>query len=326
MMDGKEREKVNYGGKIILPPSALAKLASLNIQYPMLFELVNEDHERRTHAGVLEFVAQEGHVYLPHWMMQTLLVEPGDIIQVKNASLPLGTYVKLQPQSVDFLDISDPKAVLENELRTFSTLTEGDIIQISYNRKIYEILVVEVKPSTRGAISIVETDLSVDFAPPVGYKEPAPAPKIPAMAKTMNIDQSVSSPPLGFTAFKGSGQRLGGNLAQSRSPTPSVSSSVSNTDIKSNLMSSDEKASAKPDAENIAPAPLNLPFGKLYFGYEIKPFQNEVEAPVDSVESKFKGEGQTLRPKRGQSRTASPAPSNSSLASSSSRAQRKDGK
>ena len=49
-----------------MPPSALEKLARLNISYPMLFKLSNKD--RSTHCGVLEFVAEEGRVYVPHWV------------------------------------------------------------------------------------------------------------------------------------------------------------------------------------------------------------------------------------------------------------------
>ena len=48
--------------------------------------------------------------------MQTLLLEPGDLIQVKSTTLPLGTFIKLQPQDPSFLEISDPKAVLELSL------------------------------------------------------------------------------------------------------------------------------------------------------------------------------------------------------------------
>jgi len=65
---------------------------------------------------------------------------------------------------------------LENAFRNFSTLTKGDNIEISYNDNIYGILVMEIKPPGVG-ISIVETDLEVDFAPPVGYQEPTPVPR-----------------------------------------------------------------------------------------------------------------------------------------------------
>ena len=44
-------------------------------------------------------------------MMQNLLLQEGDIVKLKSTSLPKGTFVKLRPQSKDFLDISNPKAV-----------------------------------------------------------------------------------------------------------------------------------------------------------------------------------------------------------------------
>jgi ubiquitin fusion degradation protein 1 len=34
----------------------------------MLFKVENTAAGRTTHCGVLEFVAQEGHVYLPRWV------------------------------------------------------------------------------------------------------------------------------------------------------------------------------------------------------------------------------------------------------------------
>ncbi|KAG0097361.1 ubiquitin fusion degradation protein, partial [Podila epicladia] len=209
MMQGNVRQNVNHGGKIILPQSALAKLASLHIQYPMLFEL--SKGSTSTHAGVLEFIAEEGRVYLPHWMMKTLALSEGDLVTVKSTGLPLGTFVKIQPQSVDFLDISDPKAVLENALRNFSTLTKGDNIEISYNDKIYGILVMEIKPEGLG-ISIVETDLEVDFAPPVGYQEPTPVPRSrPIMESKLRreVEERLATPDSAKKVpFEGQGQRL----------------------------------------------------------------------------------------------------------------------
>jgi ubiquitin fusion degradation protein 1 len=160
---------LDFMGKIILPPSALAKLSSLNIEYPMLFEIEHEGN--KSNAGVLEFIAEEGRVYAPLWMMKHLQVDDGEIIKIKSVNLQKGTFLKIQPQSVDFLDISDPKAVLENALRQYSALRQGNIISIRYNSKIFDLLCMECKPGNNG-ISIIETDLSVDFAPPVGYVEP----------------------------------------------------------------------------------------------------------------------------------------------------------
>ncbi len=51
---------------------------------------------------------------------------------------------------------------LENALRQYSALTEGDIITIYYNSRVYELLCMEIKPTnTKKGISIFETDLSV---------------------------------------------------------------------------------------------------------------------------------------------------------------------
>lgn len=41
---------------------------------------------------------------------------------------------------------------------------------VAYNNKKYYIDIVETKPSN--AISIIETDCEVDFAPPLDFKEP----------------------------------------------------------------------------------------------------------------------------------------------------------
>lgn len=53
---------------VIMPPSALEQLTRLNINYPMLFKLTNKKTLRVTHSGVLEFVADEGKVFLPLWV------------------------------------------------------------------------------------------------------------------------------------------------------------------------------------------------------------------------------------------------------------------
>lgn len=85
-------------------------------------------HVNQTHAGVLEFIADDpGIVYLPAWvsylserlsadsqMMQTLQLNEGDPVRLTGTELPKGKFVKLQAQSVDFLQVSDPKAVYVN--------------------------------------------------------------------------------------------------------------------------------------------------------------------------------------------------------------------
>jgi ubiquitin fusion degradation protein 1 len=131
MLPGRERENLSYGGKststtptplrnyqmnyyylVVMPPSALARITQLDVDPPWMFKLRNPGNPAAsTHCGVLEFIANEGCVHLPYWMMKTLRLNEGDPIRVTGTELPKGKFVKLQAQHVHFLEISDPKAV-----------------------------------------------------------------------------------------------------------------------------------------------------------------------------------------------------------------------
>ena len=246
--------------------------------------------------------------------MQTLHLEPGDLVQIKSTDLPSGQFVKLQAQSTSFLDISDPKAVLENAFRNFSCLTKGDIFTFSYNDQTFEMAVLETKPETdKKAISVLETDLEVDFAAPLGYEEPkrvssgTSTPRsatggLPSggslhnqgsMARAINyasIAPESNSAAAGAKAVSSNfllgGQKLNARKG-SKAPTPKASTPVAG-------------ASTNPPPATIrrtnGPQPLRLPPGKLFFGYEIKPVRKTGEkAEVDKSKPKFQGQGQTLR-------------------------------
>lgn len=165
----RDKAHLEKGDKILLPPSAFDTLARLQVDYPMLFRL-NAESGQTTHCGVMEFTAEEGTCYIPFWMMQNLLIQEGEVITVTNVSLPKASMIKLKPQHVDFLEISNPKAVLEFALRNFSCVTKGDVIQLPYNNKNYQFELKEVKP--QDAVCIIETDCNLEFDAPVGYKEP----------------------------------------------------------------------------------------------------------------------------------------------------------
>ncbi|KAG5457789.1 MAG: ubiquitin fusion degradation protein UFD1-domain-containing protein, partial [Olpidium bornovanus] len=308
LMRGSERENVNFGGK--------------SAPYPMLFQITNEANGNKTGAGVLEFIAEEGRVYLPNWvglgaarrnrgrgtgdlergsmrrpkeddlptttpqMMKMLNVEQGQIVKIVNTTLPTGHFVKIQPQSVDFLDITDPKAVyaspdlrLENAFRNFSTLTRGDVIEFIYNNKIYRILVLEIKPSAADSISIVETDLEVDFAPPVGYEEPKPARAQHASTPDhlYEAGEPIKEEERGWRSFRGAGNRLSGKEVPEIIPMPV--NAVAPTG-PANLFST-----AGLNERQTAPAALDMPFGKLFFGYKIVPFgTNKPGTPANEAE------------------------------------------
>ena len=44
-------------------------------------------------------------------MMNRLMIEEGDFVEITSATLQKGEFVKLQPHSTAFIDISNPRAV-----------------------------------------------------------------------------------------------------------------------------------------------------------------------------------------------------------------------
>jgi len=327
MAPGSERPELNYGSKIFLPPSALQKISQLHVQWPLMMELVNGEKERMTHAGVLEFVAEEGRAYIPQWMMQSLQLDVGDMIQIKSTSLELAKMVKLQPQSTNFLDISDPKAVLEKAFRNFATLTRGDVFNFEYNDEIYEVAVLEVKPETdKMGVCMIETDVSVEFAPPVGYVEPqkgsgtstprstrgGPGGLPPGgllhsqgtMAQSINYDAikpESDTAAAGARALSSHFLNEGHKLVSkkgSKAPTPKPSTPVAGASSNSNSNSSSSSAPAPPRRTTNGPMPLRLPPNKLFFGYDVKPVKTDEDKKAEKENAErphFAGQGQTLR-------------------------------
>ncbi|KAH7340212.1 ubiquitin fusion degradation protein UFD1-domain-containing protein [Rhizoctonia solani] len=328
MLPGRERSNVSYGGKIILPPSSLANLSDLDLEGPWVFQLKNPSNPAATtHGGVLEFIADEGCAHLPQWMMKTLRLNEGEPIRITSTNLLKGHFVKIQAQEKEFIEVSDPKAVLESSLRNFSALTQGDIFEIQYNMLTFSFLVMELKPdqSTSGGppgISIIDTDLEVDFATPKGYVEPVRAPVAPppTMAEKLKIDLNGSTPgssrpgsslgiagppagpsadvPGGFDPFKGSGQTLSGRKTKGKGKSVRK---IEEVDSSSAIIRTDKlRTMTTDDLENTAraPAPLGLPFGKLFFGYPVVPYK-EPEATNQDISPEpestpFSGSGQTL--------------------------------
>jgi ubiquitin fusion degradation protein 1 len=245
--------------------------------------------------------------------METLSLEVGDLVQVQSTELPLGSLVKLQPQDPAFLDISDPKAVLQRSLNNFPCLTVGDVFTFSYNDEVYKIGVLETQPeSDKHSICIIDVDLKVDFAPPVGYDE-----NLRSTTSGTSTPRSALAAPgaAGAPTAVGPMARAVGYAAiapapAGAAPTPAPSSNFAGT---GNRVAPRKGKAAAPKAEDAAraaskpapaprrtngPHPLRLEPGQLFFGYEIKPVRkNEGEAEHEKESVHFQGQGQSLRKK-----------------------------
>lgn len=76
-------------------------------------------------------------------------------------NLQKGTFVVLKPHETKFIDLANPKAILEQELTHYSVLHKGDTINITYGNREYAIDIVSCKPDDQ--ICCVEADIEVEF-------------------------------------------------------------------------------------------------------------------------------------------------------------------
>jgi hypothetical protein len=122
-------------------------------------------------GGPLDFRAPSCYVFLPLWMMRLLGLKPRDIVQVDLCeSVPSGAMAKFRPHSSQFAkNIARPQAVLETELRHYSSLTQGSTIAFDYNGKRYWFDVVELQSAPRGEkqpmIKVQDCDIRTEFLP-----------------------------------------------------------------------------------------------------------------------------------------------------------------
>ncbi|OMO82536.1 Ubiquitin fusion degradation protein UFD1 [Corchorus capsularis] len=199
----------DIGNRIIMPQSALPSLDEKNIEKPWLFELCNPLTGKISHCGVLEFTSDEGFVLLPKLMMDFMEFEDGDLLTMTSANLQKGTFLKLQPHTKKFMELQNPKAVLENTLKEYCCLTIRDTIMVTHGNDAFYVDVVDANPSF--GVNLLDTDCEVEFALPLDYEPPAPPKR--EQKKDNKVEEKqpiVEEQTAEFKAFSGVARRLDG--------------------------------------------------------------------------------------------------------------------
>ena len=155
--------------------------------------------------------------------MNALCVDEGGIVSVLNVKLAKGSKCVLQPLLSDFTRLASPRVVLEKTLSRFSCLTVGETLPVHYLQKIYWLEVVLLEDGQKksvNAVSIIETDISVEFMPAKDAKieekveveakveTPVVPPIVLPATKEISPTQSNSS----IFSMKGTGYRLDGKM------------------------------------------------------------------------------------------------------------------
>jgi ubiquitin fusion degradation protein 1 len=141
----------------------------------MFFKIKNLENEITEVCGVQEFSAPPGVVHIPYHIMEGMGIKEGSNVEISLYNPPNGSYVKLQPHKTEFIELSDPKAVLEKILsRDYPVVSQGQTIALYYKEvdKVYHIDIVKAEPAE--VIKIINVNLNVDFDPPKDYMRSSP--------------------------------------------------------------------------------------------------------------------------------------------------------
>ncbi|CAM9544808.1 unnamed protein product [Ectocarpus sp. 8 AP-2014] len=252
------------GDKILLPPSALESLSRQDAVGlgPMLFELTcttsgaaptaQQQPEkapvlqggtitttRTTHAGVLEFVADEGTIGLPRKVVLSLLgaaahqvpsrtsdenisanddpenekaerpaVEGLENVVVRYVRLAKATFARVVPETVGLSQVSELRAMLEHNMRNHATLTVGDHLSVWRRGKEFSLKVVELRPEPQ--VTVIDTDMEIELDLPEKAREQLQEKGAQDRAKTLRAHMGAAT-----TSSRGS------SPMQSLSPPPS---------------------------------------------------------------------------------------------------------
>ncbi|OQR86220.1 hypothetical protein THRCLA_10560 [Thraustotheca clavata] len=154
------------GDKVTLPVSALETLNPQNALDMGVLSFELTFNGIRTHASVLEFVADEGTIGIPPKTAKSLHILHLENVQiaVRFVRLSKGQFVQLQPLGEGFGDRQlDFKALLERTLKMHTTLTQGDILLVRHGGMTFDIGVRQMRPEPQ--VNILNVDLEVDVLP-----------------------------------------------------------------------------------------------------------------------------------------------------------------
>jgi ubiquitin fusion degradation protein 1 len=189
-------EELEYGNKILLPSTLLP---DINLDKgTVYFTLSNGDLS--ISCGVHEYMESESVAFMPHSMLERLELLDGNSVTIKQLNnVPNGEYIKIKPYEKEFIELVDPKALLERMISVnYPILSEGEVICIKHNEKEYHIEVTECLPEK--TIQTTNCNINVEFERPVDMPEET--------KETSNAVESFKAQ-CDLKRFPGKGNRLG---------------------------------------------------------------------------------------------------------------------
>jgi len=210
------REDLESGNKVLLPPSILTDLAGFQLPHPMIFSIQNILTGNTTNIGVLEFTSNNKECILPNWLFEQLYLDyEGEVYLQLLQDVSKGKTMKLQPHKTEFLELPDPKATLEKHLSSYACLTEGDLMTVKVNDKSYVLNVLEVSPKNQmNCISVIDTDIELDITRALDYVEKPQKTQQVWEAVNLDSDEEEKFDVADKGVFGGKGVNMSGQVVE----------------------------------------------------------------------------------------------------------------
>jgi hypothetical protein len=145
----------------------------VDLEYPIVFKLTYtlNEREQNIYLGVQEFTAPlQYSVYLPMYTCYYAKLAHMSKVKLTYINPVKCTDITVQAHHEKFNDMVDHKQVLESNIKKhYPVLYRGQTIRVFYFDETYEINIVNCKPEN--VIRMTDTDVNVEFLPPIEKKE-----------------------------------------------------------------------------------------------------------------------------------------------------------
>ena len=207
-------KRLRYSNKIILPPNILYQINKNekleNEATQMFFKIWNPIIKFGAVCGVEEFSAPPGVCHVPYHIMELIGISEGENIEMQQINPAKGSYIKIQPHKTEFIQLKDPKKLLEEIMsKNYPVISSPQtiIIQDPETKTKYLIDILETKPDT--TINITNANINVDFEAPKDYESPKQPSPQPSPQHLLNKKVNAFSRMTSFVPFSGKGHKLG---------------------------------------------------------------------------------------------------------------------
>merc|ERR1719295_1396881 len=186
--DEKKSGEYEYGNRIVAPERDLQILLSKGAETPIILQMVNPLIPTKiSHCSVIEWTAPDDTIYVPSWMLFDFGLHSTNNTELPQMELRLfakpflkGSFLQIQPYKSATLgseEFQDVQQFLQLQLKKYQCLTIGDTIWLKHKDNVHLFEVKDVLSAQSIAnvtpfdvVSLINTDVAVDFLPPKDAK------------------------------------------------------------------------------------------------------------------------------------------------------------